>query len=144
MGVQSSTSFAQWTHWFIVTWSHPQYLGSDIVRVIRSIIVWPVTDLHLYQNLYYLSVEKVSFKIFVLRLKNGRWASRIPIYWRTRKYCNKFSSSCINIRNVTSSTHSPIWTLWRSIILIKQEEGRGRTHLFSSALRSTRSPNVIF
>jgi len=47
----------------------PQFVGEDKVWVIHSIIVWPATGIHLYQDIYYFPVEK-SFKIFVLRLKN--------------------------------------------------------------------------
>jgi len=36
----------------------PQFVGEDKVRVIRPIIVWPATGIHLYQNIYYFPVEK--------------------------------------------------------------------------------------
>ena len=39
----------------------PQFVAKDKVRVIRSIIVWPPTGIHLYQNIYF-PVEKSEFQ----------------------------------------------------------------------------------
>ena len=36
----------------------PQFVGEDKVRVIQTIIVWPASGIHLYQNIYYIPVEK--------------------------------------------------------------------------------------
>ena len=43
----------------------PQFVGEDKVRVLRPIILWPATGKHVFQNIYYFPVEKVSFKIFI-------------------------------------------------------------------------------
>jgi len=40
----------------------PQFVGENIVRVIRPIIIWPATGIHLYQNIYYFPVEKSEFQ----------------------------------------------------------------------------------
>ena len=40
----------------------PQFVGENKVRVIRPIIIWPATGIHLFQNIYYFPVEKSEFQ----------------------------------------------------------------------------------
>ena len=47
----------------------PQYVGEDKVRVIFPIIVWPASDIHLYQNIYYCPVEKREFQDIRIEIK---------------------------------------------------------------------------
>ena len=45
----------------------PQFVGQNKVRVLRPIILWPVLGKQIFQNIYYLPVEKTNFEIYVLK-----------------------------------------------------------------------------
>ena len=47
----------------------PQFVGEDKVRVIRPIIVWPASGIHLCQNIYYFPVEKSEFQDIRIEIK---------------------------------------------------------------------------
>ena len=47
----------------------PQFVGEDKVRVIRPIIVWPASGIHLYQNIHYFPVEKREFQDIRIEIK---------------------------------------------------------------------------
>jgi len=47
----------------------PQFVGENKVRVIRPIIVWPATGIHVYQNIYYIPVEKSEFQDIRIEIK---------------------------------------------------------------------------
>ena len=47
----------------------PQFVGQDKVRVLRPSILWPVFGKHLFQNIYYLPIEKSEFQDIRVEIK---------------------------------------------------------------------------